>query len=198
MHLTRETSRATPRPVRRSGRRAVAWTCIVALTALIVTSACTARRSPSTRVDDAAITAKIKTKIAADPQVNPFEVDVDTSKGVVRLSGTVETSADRAEIVRIAENTRGVVRVVNDIRLGDPSVTEILSDTVIATKVKAKLTADPEINPFRVDVDVVRGVVTLRGEVDDDRTRDEAEKLAWSTRGVRKVENRIELVDESS
>lgn len=173
-------------------------TVLAALVALTGSLACTAKRSPGTRLDDATITAKVKTRIAADPHVNPFEIDVDTVNGVVRLSGTVESAADRAEIVELAENTSGVVRVQNEIRLGDPTAQTVLADSVIASKVKAKLIADPDVNPFRIDVDVIEGVVTLTGEVDDQGTADEAGRLAASTSGVERVDNRIKVSEQDS
>lgn len=67
-------------------------------------------------------------------------------------------------------------------------------DAAITTKVKAKLSADPEINPFNIDVDTVNGVVTLSGAVRTEQTRMEAERLARNTGDVRDVVNRIEVV----
>lgn len=146
---------------------------------------------------DAVLTSKVKTKLAADPQVNPFEIDVDTTDGVVRLSGQVEDIGDRAEAERLASRTRGVKRVINEIQIDDPDAENVASDTWIETKIKAKLVADPEVNPFNVDVDVIDGVVTLTGKVDDQVTCDAAIALAKDTRGVKRVENRIEVKKNS-
>jgi hypothetical protein len=124
---------------------------------------------------------------------------VDTTDGVVRLSGTVEGEKARSEAVRLAENTDGVVRVVNDIEIGDPTFAQNVNDKAIETKIKAKLTGDPEINPFNIDVDSQRGgEVTLTGTVDDETTKDEAEKIARNTDGVKSVNNRIEVKRDRS
>jgi osmotically-inducible protein OsmY len=184
--------------LRTTSKKSQTFVAAVALVAVCGFSACAARRSPGTRLDDATITVKVKSKIAADPALNPFEVDVDTTDGVVRLSGSVEQESDRGEMQRLAENTRGVREVVNEIRLGDPKIGEVLSDSVIEAKVKAKFAADPEINPFRIDVDVVQGVVTLTGEVADRATREEAARLAAATKGVDAVENEIKLKGHGS
>lgn len=74
------------------------------------------------------------------------------------------------------------------------SAGEQAGDAAITSKVKAKLAADPEINPFNIDVDTVNGVVTLSGEVRKDQARVEAERLARATANVRDVINRIEVV----
>jgi osmotically-inducible protein OsmY len=136
-------------------RRGVALVAL-AVCAMLAIAGC-ANKSVGERIDDGWITSKVKAKLAADPSVNPFEIDVDTTDGVVRLSGTVEGEKARSEAVRLAENTDGVVRVVNDIEIGDPTFAQNVNDKAIETKIKAKLTGDPEINPFNIDVDSQRG-----------------------------------------
>ena len=62
---------------------------------------------------DAAITAAVKTKLLGDTNTPGMKIDVDTSKGVVTLSGDVPTAAERTNAVKIARETSGVTRVVN-------------------------------------------------------------------------------------
>lgn len=64
---------------------------------------------------DAAITAKVKSKLVADSEINPFDIDVDTTDGVVRLSGTVAEDQDRQVAERIATETSGVMEVENEL-----------------------------------------------------------------------------------
>jgi hyperosmotically inducible protein len=180
-----------------ASRRGLVVTAL-AVCALLALSGC-ANKSVGDRVDDGWITSKVKAKLAADPDVSAFEIDVDTTEGVVRLSGTVEDEKARSEAVKLAENTDGVVGVINEIALGDPTLAQHVDDKWIESKIKAKFTGDPDINPFNIDVDSVRGgEVTLSGTVDDDRTRDEAERLARSTDGVKHVSNRIEIKGEDT
>lgn len=73
------------------------------------------------------------------------------------------------------------------------TVGEETSDGWITSKVTAKLAADPEVNPFDIDVDVLDGVVTLAGTVRDERTRRHAEELARQTKGVKGVENLLRV-----
>ena len=64
-------------------------------------------------LDDAAITAKVKAKLAADPEVAAYTIDVDTVNRVVTLSGRVQAAAIGAEAEKLARNTDGVRAVVN-------------------------------------------------------------------------------------
>jgi len=67
------------------------------------------------RVDDAAITAAVKTKLTADRVKNLIAVNVDTQQGVVHLKGTVPTERDKMEAEYRARATKGVVDVKNDL-----------------------------------------------------------------------------------
>lgn len=158
---------------------------------------CATNRSAGEQVDDGWITTKITSKLTSDPQVNPFKIDVDTTDGVVTLRGKVKKASVRQEAEDLARNTRGVKRVINEIEVVEPGDTEgdVVSDSWITTKIKSKLTADPQLNPFNIDVDTSGGVVTLSGKVKNDANRQEAEKLARDTRGVRRVVNELTIRD---
>jgi osmotically-inducible protein OsmY len=77
------------------------------------------------------------------------------------------------------------------------TVGEQASDVTITSKIVAKLTADPEISPFNIDVDTMNGVVTLSGRVRKEVTKTQAERFARNTSGVVKVVNRLEVVSDS-
>ena len=68
-------------------------------------------------VDDSAITAKVKTTFAKDPEVSALKVHVDTEKGVVTLSGKVKTEQERAKAAELARSTAGVRAVNNNLTL---------------------------------------------------------------------------------
>ena len=65
------------------------------------------------KIDDAAITAKVKTALIGEPGLKALQIDVDTADGVVTLSGTVDsrTSVDRA--IQVAQAVQGVRSVDN-------------------------------------------------------------------------------------
>lgn len=62
-------------------------------------------------VNDAWITSKVKAQLLADGTVSGLEISVETTDGTVRLTGDAPSAEARAQAVRIAETTEGVVRV---------------------------------------------------------------------------------------
>lgn len=68
-------------------------------------------------VDDAWITAKIKTLLLKDEGVKGLDVNVETYKGAVQLSGWVSTPGQIAQAEKIARSVEGVRVVSNDLRL---------------------------------------------------------------------------------
>lgn len=96
-------------------------TIIGTLAAFLVLGAlagCATNRPVDEQLDDAGITAAVKARLAADPEVAALNIDVDTLDGVVTLSGQVESDAARREAEQIARTTNGVVRVISRIRVG--------------------------------------------------------------------------------
>jgi len=68
-------------------------------------------------VDDSVITSKVKTAIFNDPALKVNEINVETFKGVVQLSGFVRSQANIDEAVRVARGVAGVKSVKNDMRI---------------------------------------------------------------------------------
>jgi hyperosmotically inducible protein len=66
-------------------------------------------------MDDTAISTKIKASLIKDQELKAFDIHVDTDHGIVHLTGTVDTSVQKADAVRIAKTTENVKDVVNDI-----------------------------------------------------------------------------------
>lgn len=67
---------------------------------------------------DGAVTAKVKTKFLADTAVAGLNIDVDTTDGVVTLTGKVPTAAKKARAASIAKDTDGVKSVINKLTIG--------------------------------------------------------------------------------
>lgn len=64
-------------------------------------------------VDDASITASINAKYVKDPMVSSWDVNVDTRFGVVTLYGTVSGGAVEQRAIEIAQNTKGVKKIIS-------------------------------------------------------------------------------------
>ena len=70
-------------------------------------------RTVGTTIDDAMITSSVKSSLISDDLVDAFEIDVDTHRGNVMLSGFVETDNQIDRAVEIAKKTEGVQKVIN-------------------------------------------------------------------------------------
>ncbi len=68
-------------------------------------------------VDDTVVTSKVKAAILNEPSLSSLEINVETFKGVVQLSGFVNSQADINKAVTVARSITGVTSVKNDMRL---------------------------------------------------------------------------------
>ena len=73
--------------------------------------------SMGTQIDDSIITASVKSALLANPDINSFDLQVETRKGIVQLSGFVNSAADIQHAVQLVQGTSGVRSVRNDMRL---------------------------------------------------------------------------------
>lgn len=157
-----------------------------------------------TRVEDAIVSSEIKAKLASARLVDSYEIDVNAEDGIVRLRGTVESKAARAEAEELARSTEGARRVINEIviteiGLGEAGSHRAHGDAMSTTKVTAKLAAELDLNPFAtIDIDSHQGVVTLSGRVTSEETRARAERLARQVDGVLEVRNLLQVGDAGS
>ena len=71
--------------------------------------------SASERVDDAAITAKVKSALAGDPRTKAHQVNVETREGTVQLSGFVDSSEAKSTAEQLARAVDNVKSVDNEI-----------------------------------------------------------------------------------
>lgn len=68
-------------------------------------------------IDDSVITARVKTAIFNEPTLKVAEINVETFKGRVQLSGFVNSQGDIQRAVEVARRVGGVTSVANDMRL---------------------------------------------------------------------------------
>jgi osmotically-inducible protein OsmY len=80
-------------------------------------AAASAKATPGEYIDDAAITAKVKAAVLNEPSLKSAEINVETSKGRVQLTGFVRSRADIAKAVEVAKGVKGVKTVMNDMIL---------------------------------------------------------------------------------
>lgn len=154
------------------------------------------------RVDGAWLTTKIQAQYYTNPGLRPWNIDVTSSSdGVVTLRGEVDNAADRQQAVTIARNTEGVTRVDDNLRVRGtdtaargtdaPKTSVTQPDGWITAKIQAKYFMDGDVKGHEIDVDTANGVVTLKGAVESETARRQAEALARNTDGVRDVQNQL-------
>jgi osmotically-inducible protein OsmY len=102
-----------------------ALTTFAAALALMATFGCASTRTHEATgqyVDDSVITAKVKAAVIGEPGLKVSEINVETFKGVVQLSGFVNSREDIKSAIRVASAVDGVKTVKNDMRLKDMQV----------------------------------------------------------------------------
>lgn len=75
------------------------------------------RQTVGEYVDDATITTRVKAALVDDPKVSAAQVNVETYRGVVQLSGFVDSEAAARQASKLAREVPGVHSVKNDIRI---------------------------------------------------------------------------------
>jgi hyperosmotically inducible protein len=94
-------------------------TIAVMLAVVAALTGCTSMtgKSAGTNLDDATITASVKSRLVADRAANLTRVDVDTNSGTVYLNGTVESTEQKARAEQLAWQAKGVKSVVNNLHI---------------------------------------------------------------------------------
>jgi len=93
------------------------FTTILVTAAVLGLAACAPtahRQGTGEYIDDAVITSKVKAAFAADPTVKATEVQVETFKGTVQLSGFVESRESAQKALQLARDVKGVKEVRNN------------------------------------------------------------------------------------
>jgi hyperosmotically inducible periplasmic protein len=91
---------------------------VAVLVLVAFVAGCKTTSSPGRQVDDAAIKTAVKAKLAADVKLSTLtNIDVNSTNGVVTLSGQVRDESDRVAAVAVARSVDGVVRVNNELQV---------------------------------------------------------------------------------
>src|SRR5688500_5211223 len=114
-HKSGEQSRGRDRTSSRSALQIGART----LAGLTIDRACQSMtgKTAGQNVDDAQITAAVKSKLVADQAANLTRVNVDTNNATVYLNGTVETPEQKVRAEQLAWQAKGVKSVVNNLQV---------------------------------------------------------------------------------
>jgi len=89
--------------------------CIVLIASFMGCAATRTHESTGEYVDDSTITTKVKSAVFADPSLKVLQINVETFKGVVQLSGFVDTRQNATKAAEVARGVTGVKSVKNDL-----------------------------------------------------------------------------------
>ncbi|MEK6592528.1 MAG: BON domain-containing protein [Pseudomonadota bacterium] len=68
-------------------------------------------------VENAALTARVKAALIAEPSIKGLAIDVDSKDGIVTLFGTVDNLANRDKVTHVASGVEGVRSVLNNVKI---------------------------------------------------------------------------------
>jgi hyperosmotically inducible periplasmic protein len=182
-----------------------------------------AREERTAKLTDSDLKNQIEAKINSDEQLRAADLSVsaDADKNMAKLSGTVDSEALRMRAIEMAKAAYPGLTVEDKIDVKPPEVganvnrseytpeharaerekakanNETIGDSVddawIHSKIVAKLLTDKDTPKRKINVDVKNNVVTLRGWVDNTQSKQEAERIATQTEGVKHVNNMLRV-----
>jgi hyperosmotically inducible periplasmic protein len=189
--------------------------CISATMAASASTAVAAQeRKAGARITDAWITMKVHSQFVPEDALEDSNIDVDTTNGVVMLSGTVATEAGRSRAIAIAKATDGVKSVNDKLKVAPATEKPTgatardagreatgtakaggrrVTDGWIKSKIYAQFLTENALEDSDIDVDVRTGVVTLAGMVPTEAGRTRALAIAKATDGVKNVKDSLKV-----
>lgn len=146
---------------------------------------------------DQQLIRRVEAAIAADPGMSlaARNVEVDAVDGAVVLYGSVPSFTAKRSISDVVEQTIGR-SPLDKVAIAAPSpADEMAADDTVAFKLQRALFNDPVISreADAVTIDVMKGMVTLRGTARPPAAREAVEALAYSTPGVVAVTNELAI-----
>ena len=144
---------------------------------------------------DQEIQTDVMAELRWDPSVPATEIGVLVKDGVVTLTGTVDTYMKKWRAEEVAHRVTGVIAVANEIQVR--SIGERTDSDIAAAAVHA-LTWNSTIPQGKVHVTVDKGWITLKGDVEWQYQRQEAERAVRRLLGVKGVSNLITVKPAAS
>jgi len=135
---------------------------------------------------DTQIKADVEAELKYEPRVEPNEIGVAVKDGVVTLTGWVDSYMKKVSAEDAAHRVRGVKAVANDIEIR--LAAERTDADIAAAAIKA-LEWDADVNVDNLDVTVSKGWVTMKGSVDWQFQKEDAERVVRRLTGVKGVSN---------
>jgi hyperosmotically inducible protein len=145
-------------------------------------------------IEDSAITAEVKLKLAAEKDIPAQSIEVETNNKVVNLRGTLDTGLQLHRAVEIASSIDNVDDVLSD-ELNVKDSKSLIADSVITAKVKGKirhLYIYKKIGAnYDLHVETTDGTVHIFGKVPNSRDVNTITSAVKEIKGVKSVQTNI-------
>ena len=142
------------------------------------------------KTTDEQVQREVLAELAWEPRIKPNEIGVVVKGGVVALTGWVDSYTKRWAAEEAAHRVRGVKAVANEIEVRLPGTAERTDADIAAAAIQA-LRSDVFVPADKVEITVSKGFVTLRGTVDWQFQKEDAEKVIRRLPGVKGVLNSL-------
>tara|TARA_R110001592_G_scaffold265867_2_gene531458 strand:- start:954 stop:1901 length:948 start_codon:yes stop_codon:yes gene_type:complete len=156
------------------------------------------QRSWGQRIEDRSVSAAVKARLLYNGQFKGLKIGISTLNNVVTLYGVIPSEEHRKKIFEIAEGTKGVIDVVDDLTVrpknsSDPllGVGRQFSDEWLESRIETAFLLNRHLSTRELDVEVDDGICFLSGTVNSPEKQEVAEQIARSIQGVREVRNNI-------
>jgi osmotically-inducible protein OsmY len=117
------------------------------------------------------------------------KIKITVKSGWITLEGKVDWQFQKSSAEAVVKNIAGIKAVSNEI-----TVKPLVSAVQVSAKIEDALRRSAEVDARRISVDALDGTVKLWGSVRSWAEKDEAERAAWASPGVSKVENHISVM----
>ena len=176
-------------------KRGIITPLVYILTLLFIGYSYAANDTIRRKIDDTVITTKVKAQYAQDPLLNPLNIKVETKRGIVYLSGSLDTDMQYQQAITLAEQTDNV-KDIDANQLAVKNSPSPLSDTLITAKIKGLILRDKTIKDATtgsdISVETKNAVVYLSGTVNSMKQKNHVIELAKSVKGVKNINDHLQ------
>lgn len=144
---------------------------------------------------DGWIATKVRTKLLVKGNVSATNTGVNVKEGIVTLTGTAESTAQKELTAAYVKEISGVKSVVNNLKVTPPTDQRTfgnkIDDASITAQVKYALLTHKSTSALNTSVSTRGGVITITGTAGSDAEKALVSQLASSVRGVQSVNNQM-------
>lgn len=156
-----------------------------------------AQKQIFTYAEDAGLTTQVKASFVLEPDIESFDIQVNTTNHIVYLSGTVDTQLQANKAIELAQSVTGV-EDVDDTKLKVMSSDSFLQDAFMTAKVKGKIMQLSNLETISknndLHVETTNGVVHIFGKVDNQKDINSIEQAIGKMSGIKGVKTNIDVM----